>query len=264
MMKQLLLLLIVAVLFLLAGVFTVNMGQNAIVTNTLNKHESQYQPGIHFVWPLIEQIDYVYMNNREGMLTIPVDFGESGSVQVDILMNWHVVNSAKYLQLINKSNETGFNKLLTGVVVNVVHDYAESSSLIAFNQVTDLLPGPIPLNDLGVSLDKLTIANVGMLADRTDDGSQVQQVNSTQIQNTSSDAQTTTLDSSHDNANMMIESAYYAAQKIKTDAEIKQAALYSQIKKEDRKFYDYFRLIDVYKNSAISKADVPPFKQLYK
>ena len=267
-MKKLFLTAVIVVVILLTGVLTVNVGQNAVVYNSLSKRERVLAPGIYFTLPFIEQTTYIYMTNRSSVVVLPVKFIDGGNATVSMLVVWHVTSPAVYLDVVNHGHNS-VEQGLTAIVTQVVQSYATRASLAVFNGMQILAVDPATTNNLGVSLDSITINTIVQpVVNNTARGDTPQAESQQMVMPTMvAAAPSNVVNGSSIVATpdrLMIESAYYSAQKIKTATEIQEAALYNQIKVKDQKFYNYFRLIDVYRNSASSKAEVPPLEKLYR
>lgn len=263
-MKNILMLIglgLITLIFL--GSFTVNESENAIVVSQ-NHHTTNYnKPGLYFALPFYNTVNLIYMSNREAIVSIALapESGnkyvksdlQSGSNQilVDLLVNWHVANSSDYFQNLKKIGQVDFNKNLVDNILNSLLHKINGQGLLKLNQLSDILDKSVNIQKLGISLDSISIVSINFA--QMDIKQALTESQSTVYKNNS------TLDLQ----NKMIESAYYQAQIIKTAAEINQANKYDQIKKANPKFYNYFRLIDVYKTSAKDKLDVPAFDKLY-
>jgi len=157
-MKNLIILILIAIIIIFTGVFTVDMRQTAVVTNYF-KRQQVYSSGIYFAIPGLTNITYVYMNERNSILTIPVQFTkESGADgQLGILVNWHVTQPIIYLNSITQLTDMGLNKELVMALENIVQNETTLYALTSFNQKTSLIDAPINLDKLGISIDNVTI-----------------------------------------------------------------------------------------------------------
>lgn len=244
---------IILILFVLIvgtlGVFTVSPREYALVSNHWHK-EQMYTTGVHFAFPGIDTVKYVYMNERSSVLTIPKTITVDGqaNVKTEVLINWHVVKPLLYLNSLQKLEMVGFNKELVKNILDAIQNNHQASDLLFLNQSGSLLNAPLIINQLGIVIDKVAINNLIVVSLPIAKNIESQQVapNILTVSNS-----------------LQIESAYYKAQAIKTQTEILQAKMYQQIQQQNPKFYDYFRKVEIYKNTAKSKADIPSLQQLY-
>lgn len=265
-MKNLLMFLVfslITVVFL--GSFTVNTGETAIVVSKTHHNTYYNKPGLYFALPFFNTVNLIYMNNREAIVSLGLNSEsgnnyvkqniESGNKQIviDLLVNWHVNSATDYFSVLQKNGQVDFNKNLVDNISNSLLRKIHGQNISSLNQLNSILNDAQIIKNLGVSLDSVNIVSVDFI----DNASAAKAIV------VDSDASNSTSHSILDMQNKMIESAYYQAQMIKTDTEINQAMKYHQIETENPKFYNYFRLIDVYKTSSKDKLDVPAFNKLY-
>ena len=88
---------VVAILVMRASVFTVSEAQLAIKSVGGNIIESDYQPGLHFVVPLVQQISrfdrriMTQLYRQERFLTL-----EQEQLSVDFYVKWRISNLRKF------------------------------------------------------------------------------------------------------------------------------------------------------------------------
>ncbi|HMT03116.1 MAG TPA: SPFH domain-containing protein [Burkholderiales bacterium] len=241
-MRKIVILGLFLLIFVISGVFTVDERENVVLTDYRNNH-IVYAKGIHFALPLINHINYIFMNQRNFLFEISKQLTtkELNQIKLNILVNWHVVNPITYLSVVKKYGSTEFNNILAKELILKVESFVSSNTLNHINQKREINNMPIQLDNLGIIVEKLEIENLSLLPPpELSSGS-----------------------SSVNNKQKLIKDAYYQAQQIKTDTQVEEAKLYSQIKNKNPKFYDYFRKIEIYKASAKSRSEVPSLKQLY-
>lgn len=249
------------------GCFTVNTGENAIVSGKLKKEHYYANPGLYFMLPGLEHVDYIYMNNREAVVSLILDSESMGiyqivndnkesssqTMKISLLVNWHVTTGGKYYKYLQKNGQLNFNKAINENISDRLLAKINGLDMQSLNQLNGIISSSINIAELGISLDQISIISV----------EPIYNISNTEEITAPSAVNNIIPNSNLEMQNKMIESAYYQAATIKTQAEIYQAEAYNHIKKANPKFYNYFRLIDVYKNSAKSKLDVPPFDRLY-
>ncbi len=241
-MRKIVILGLFLLIFVISGVFTVDDRENVVLTDYRNNHKV-YVVGTHFALPLINHINYIFMNQRNFLLEISKQLTtkDLSKIKLNILVNWHVINPIIYLSVVKKYGSTEFNNLVDKELILKVESFAASNTLSHINQKKEINDMPIQLDNLGIIVEKLEIENLFLLP-LPELLSGVSNVN---------------------NKQKLIKDAYYQAQQIKTDTQVEEARLYSQIKNKNPKFYDYFRKIEIYKASAKSRSEIPPLKQLY-
>ncbi len=242
-MRKAVILVLLLFIVIVSGVFTVDERENAVLIDYSKQH-IVYLPGIHFALPLINQINYVFINERSSFFEVPqlLNTKDLNKVKLSVLINWHVIDPIIYLNIIKKYGSNEFNKELTKELSLKIESFAMEYTLAHLNQIEKINEFPVKLSSLGIIVDSLLIENLSLLPQTS---------------------LVTESKSLSENKQKVIEAAYYKAQGIKTATQIEEAQLYNQIKNKNPKFYEYFRKIDIYKTSAKSKNEVPPLKQLY-
>ena len=240
--KKLIVLIILAVVILTLGVISVDSRQNVVITNMISKKESVLSPGLHFAWPMVERIDYVFMNKRDGLFSTNVVFMDKTKADVSVAIQWQVIDPQKFLSV-----RDNFHKSLAQKIANIVDTRVNTMDLSTFNQLNDLITEPLVVNDLGIlilniSLNQLKIVSINdkMLAE--------------------SDIESAPIVSSDSS----IESAYFAAQMLKINTEIEKDKMYQALSDKESDFYSYFRVLQFYKMNVKKPEDLPPLDQIFK
>ncbi len=232
-MRKLFILIFSIIIVLILGVFTVDTRQNAIVENKLLGKLSVYGTGVHFAPPFISKIVYVYMNQRTNDYEVITD-----NYRYMFMISWKVLDPIKYYNNLAQKL-TVMNNFESWITKNVVLK-SDLGDIINKN----ILANPILLESIGIEIQGIRLMGYNI------------------INNTPS---VTPIESFNENNNVQyLESSYYLAQKIKTDADVEAAKQYLSLQKTDSKFYNYYRLLEVYKKSAKSKKDLPLLSEMYK
>lgn len=274
-MKKLIVFLLVLFSFLSLGIIIVDERQNAVVTNVFSHKQQVLPKGLHFILPGIERVSYVFMNQREAAVTVMLNFNDTATVEAGILVVWHVTNPAKYLNYFIKDE---FNKQLTEEVLRITASRVQSTNLSTFNQLHNLLVSPLYIEKLGIVITEIlpnelslisrpkTVA--GSISSNAEDAENVTKNESSQnmpvVESTIDNSGYALRNGSNDGDDLfIIESAYYQAQMIKVQTEIEQAKMLAPLQEKDQHFYNYYRELQIYKDSAKSKQDMPPLDKLY-
>ena len=248
MIKNIILAFTVLLGIFMLGIVSVDERQSAIVTNLVNQKKDVLSTGVHFVWPLLEKVNYVFINERDAILTTNLVFSDNTSVIASSIICWKVTDPLVYFNNGGRANDDGFNRDVANKIMQIVASRANSTNLSTFNQLNNLLLEPLKLDDIGVVIN--TIAPNELKLIESSPKSTLLLVKQTPMGNNAN--------------NLAIESAYYQAQSIKTEAQIEQSKMLQHLATKDPKFYAYFRQLQMYKNSATSKQDLPPLQKLYR
>src|SRR5579863_9565576 len=103
MMRKVIILILVLLIVLFTATFVVDERQNAVITS-YNGKERVEEAGIHFAWPILDKVTYVFINERASILTLAVNESEAGSnpLQAQVLINYHVTNPVEYLAAVRR------------------------------------------------------------------------------------------------------------------------------------------------------------------
>ena len=241
--KKLVIISIMGIVFFIFGIINVDERQNAIVTNLINKKTQLLEPGLHFAWPFLDQTNYIFMNKRNALFTMKLDFADNKNVEVSTMVEWQVQKPLAYFAVVENDD---FNKGLVDKVRQILEVRAKTTNLYTFNQLNNLLSQPVAFNDLGVSINRISPNELKLTAAPPLESANVLMPLPKLVKGLS------------------IESAYYQAQMIKTKTEIEQAKMYQSLEGKEPRFYASFRKLQIYKTSAKSKQDMPPLDDLYK
>lgn len=241
---------IVALIFFIFSIVNIDERQNGVTTNMFTNKHKVLKSGIHFVWPFINRVGYIFMNQRTAAVTVMLNFSDGQTVEAGMLIDWQVVDPVKYLAYAVTDD---FNKELTSRVFQITSSRVRSTNLSTFNQLHNLLSKPVYENDLGIVIIDILPNELNLVVKPTAEVSPILAPIVT------TESTTWKADNS-----LAIESAYYQAQLIKTQTEIEQARMLAPLEEDDPRFYKYFRKLQIYKDSAQSKQDLPELDGLYR
>ncbi len=240
--KKIVVLVLLSIIILTLGTISIDERENVIVTNIFTKKELVLTPGLHFTWPMVEQVSYIFMNKRDGLFTVNLPFNDTAKAEISVAIQWQVLNPQTYLAV----NES-FHKMLANKVTKIIESRIKTTDLFTFNQLSDLISEPIVENDLGIKIINISLNQLKV------DPSSVKMP-----------AQIITESSVVYKPQISIESAYYQTQILKLNTDLKQAQMYQSLSNTESSFYRFFRKLQVYKMNARSKSDLPPIEDLYK
>ncbi|MCX8515158.1 MAG: SPFH domain-containing protein [Burkholderiales bacterium] len=243
-MKKIIITILIMLMLLIASETTVYERQMGVVVNQISHKNYILNPGLHIVLPLIETDSIIDLNPHNVVVTTNVALANKSNIEISVTGQWQVVDALKYYLATSKSNN--FDQLIANNIMQVINNRANTTNLFTLNQLNNLLLAPVSLTQLGVVITSITINQINLAA----------------LSSNARGASDNNVQSQPDTA--LIESAYYTAQEIKTQTGIEQAKMMEQIQNKDDKFFNYFRKLQVYKDSAKSKQEMPSLDQLYK
>lgn len=121
---------IVALLVAMGSVYVVNESQTAIVLNLGRVVRADIQPGLHFKWPLVEEVrkfDQRILSlddQPERYLT-----SEKKDVSVDFFVKWRIKDVATYYRAASGGNEDVARQRLTPIVKNALRNEINQRTL---------------------------------------------------------------------------------------------------------------------------------------
>ncbi len=240
--KKIVVLVLLSIIILILGTISIDKRENVVVTNIFTKKESVLTSGIHFTWPVLERVNYIFMNKREGLFTVNLPFNDATKAEISVAIQWQVINPQTYLAV----NEN-FHKMLANKVTEILETRIKTTDLSTFNQLNDLISNPLIENDLGIEIINISLNQIKI------------DLSSVKIK-----AITSVESAVVSKSQISIESAYYQAQMLKLNTDLEQASMYQSLSNTESSFYSFFRKLQVYKMNARSNDDLPSIDDLYK
>lgn len=247
---------LILIILFYSGFFLVKSNQVAIITNKYNNKIVVSQPGINFIIPFFEHINYLDINDKSDLLVMSVVLKDNNnqpiSCRINIMVNWNIIYPINYFRYVQLNSDLQFINQIRQIVQNLINQKLQyDSSLDVFNETINFTGSPILINNLGVKLNMIKLVQLIPL----------KQYVKTNYSNKMSESLPAF--SSNYVAISQMESAYYIAQNIIAQTAIKKANLYEKVEKADWRFYNYYTKVQLYKQAAKSKADIPPLNTLY-
>ncbi|KAA2285745.1 protease modulator HflC [Arenimonas fontis] len=123
-------LVVAGILAAMGSVFVVNEGQTAIVLNLGRVARADLEPGLHFKWPLVEEV----RKFDERVLSLddqPERYltAEKKDVSVDFFVKWRIADVATYYRAASGGNEEAARQRLTPIVKNALRNEINQRTL---------------------------------------------------------------------------------------------------------------------------------------
>ena len=257
--------LIVVILGLSA--FTVSETELAIKLQLGQVVKADYEPGLHFKWPVVQNI----RKFPRRILTISdrperIFTAENEAVQVDFFVKWRIVDPVRFYTSTGGALTVANGRLSEIIKNSIVTEFgkrsvAEAISLERQELMRDMLTLAAPTaQDLGVSLVDFRVKQVEFMdevrnsvyaqmaaerariaAERRAEGQAA-----AEEKRASADRQRT----------VILANAYRDSQIIRGEGDAQAAAIYSQAYDKDPEFYSFYRSIDAYRKSMGKPGDV--------
>jgi modulator of FtsH protease HflC len=258
---------VVAVLFSLIA-FTVDQRQRAIVFQLGEIKEVVEEPGLHFKWPLIQNVRY--FDKRILTLDTPDTerfiTSEKKNVLVDSFVKWRISDLRQYYISV-QGDETRAQIQLGQTVKAALQDEFSKRT------VHDVISGErdkimqVVREKVNADMKKIGMEIVDVRLKRVDLPQEVSEAvfrrmdaerKSVAAELRSkgfSEAEKIRAEADRDRE-VIVAEAYRDAQRIKGEGDAKAAAIYARAFSENPEFYSFYRSLDAYRASFKNKSDV--------
>jgi modulator of FtsH protease HflC len=263
---------VVAVLVVLSlSAFTVDQRQRAIVFQLGEVKDVVEEPGLHFKWPLIQNVRYFDKRILTWDDPEPQSFitAENKPVLVDAFVKWRIIDPKRYYVSVISSggDETAAARRITQTVTGLlreefgkrtVHDVVSGERHEIMNTVREKVDQDV--RPLGVQVVDVRLKRVDLPQEVSADvyrrmESERKRVAAKLRSDGSAEAEKirATADKQRE---VIIAQAYSAAQRVKGEGDAKAAAIYAKAFSENPEFYSFYRSLDAYRGSFKNKSDV--------
>ncbi len=264
---------IVAALFAVAliasgSLFTVSQTQNAIVFQLGEVKEVVTQPGLHFKWPLIQNVRKFDVRNRSYDDPEPLRFitAEKKPVLVDSYVIWRIDNVLDYFRsvrgdeflAVTRLRQTISDALQAEFGRRTVHDVVsgqrdEIMANVQKKADLDLRRIGVEIVDVRlkrVDLPKEVSASVyrRMEAERKRVANELRSTGAAEAERIRADADR--------QREVIIAEAYRDAQRIKGEGDAKASVIYAQAFSKNPEFYAFYRSMEAYRKAFSGRNDL--------
>ena len=264
-------LLVGALLLLSMSAFVVDQRQRAIVFQLGEIKDVIEEPGLHFKWPLIQNVRYfdtriLTWDDPEPQSFITL---ENKPVLVDAFVKWRIIDVKKYYVSVNQmgGDEVAaarrINQTVTGLLreefgKRTVHDVVSGERHEIMNTVRDKVDQDV--RSLGIEVVDVRLKRVDLPQEVSADvyrrmESERKRVASKLRSDGSAEAEKIRADADKQRE-IIIAQAYRSAQRIQGEGDAKAAANYAKAYKENPEFYAFYRSLEAYRASFKNKSDV--------
>jgi membrane protease subunit HflC len=247
--------------------FTVNEREMAIKLQLGRVVEANYDPGLHFKWPVVQNV----RKFPRRILTISdrperVFTAENEAVQVDFFVKWRIVDPVRFYTTTGGSLDIANGRLSEIIKNAVVTEFGKRSVVEAISlERQELMRDMLALatgtaEDLGVALIDFRVKQVEFMDEVR---------NSVYLQMSAERARIATDRRSTGRATaeqrragadrevtVILANAYRDGQIIRGEGDAKAAEIYSKAYTQDPEFYAFYRSIDAYRKSLGGPGDV--------
>lgn len=248
--------------------FTVDQRQRAIVFQLGEFRELIDQPGLHFKWPLIQNVKY--FDNRVLTLDTPETdrfiTSEKKNVLVDSFVKWRIKDLRTYYQRTGGDEGTALAQLQQTVKSTLQDEFSKRT-------VHDVISGErekimevvkervgIDAGSYGIEIIDVRLKRVELPQEVSESvyrrmDAERKSVASELRSQGFSEAEKIRASADRDRE-IIVAEAYREAQRVKGEGDAKAAAIYAKAFSENPEFYAFYRSLDAYRASFKNKNDV--------
>ena len=248
--------------------FTVDQRQRAIVFQLGEIKELIEAPGLHFKWPLIQNVRYfdtriLTWDDPEPQRFITV---ENKPVLVDAFVKWRIVDVTKYYVSVagdevaaaRRINQTVNGLLREEFGKRTVHDVVSGERDDIMSTVREKVD--LDVSGLGIEVVDVRLKRVDLPQEVSVDvyrrmESERKRVASELRSNGSAEAEKIRADAEKQRE-IIIAEAYRDAQRIRGEGDARAAAIYARAFNQNPEFYAFYRSLDAYRASFKNRSDI--------
>jgi membrane protease subunit HflC len=248
--------------------FTVDQRQRAIVFQLGEIKDLIEEPGLHFKWPLIQNVRtfdtrILTWDDPEPQRFITV---ENKPVLVDAFVKWRIVDVKKYyvsvagdeIAAARRINQTVNGLLREEFGKRTVHDVVSGERDDIMNNVREKVD--LDVRSLGIHVVDVRLKRVDLPQEVSVDvyrrmESERKRVASELRSNGSAEAEKIRADADKQRE-VIIAQAYRDAQRIQGEGDARAAAIYARAFSENPEFYSFYRSLEAYRAAFKNKSDV--------
>ena len=247
--------------------FTVNERELAIKLQLGRIVESGYDPGLHFKWPLVQNV----RKFPRRILTISdrperIFTAENEAVQVDFFVKWRIVDPVRFYTSTGGSLDVA-NGRLSEIIKNAVvtefgkRSVSEAISLERQELMRDMLNlAASTAEDLGVSLVDFRVKQVEFMDEvRTSVYAQMSAERARIAAERRAEGRAAAEErraGADKERTVILADAYRESQEIRGEGDASAAEIYANAYNKDPEFYAFYRSIDAYRKSLGKPGDV--------
>jgi membrane protease subunit HflC len=258
-----------ALLVASGSMFTVDQRQHAIVFQLGEVKDVLTTPGLHFKWPLLQNVRAFDMRILTFDDPEPLRFitSEKKPVLVDSFVKWRIVNVKQYYVSVQGDElraATRLKQTISGGLQNefnkrTVHEVVSGERDKIMEEVREKADQELR-RDLGVELVDVRLKRVDLPQEVSESVYRRMEAERKRIANElrstgSAEAERIRADADRQREVILAE-AYRDAQRVRGEGDAKAAATYAQAFQQNPEFYSFYRSMEAYRSSVRGKSDL--------
>ena len=260
---------LVVVLLLVSGtLFTVDQRQNAIVFQLGEIKDVVQEPGLHFKWPMLQNVAHFDMRILTYDDAEPLRFLTQGNrpVLVDSFVKWRINDVRQYYVSVGGDEfraATRIRQTVSGALrdefgVRSLHDVVSGEREQIMSQVREKVDED--LKRIGVGVVDVRLKRVDLPADVSESVYRRMEAERKRIANEqrstgAADAEKIRADADRQREVLLAE-AYRDAQRVRGEGDAKAAAIYAAAFNQNPEFFSFYRSMEAYRNTFRGRNDM--------
>jgi modulator of FtsH protease HflC len=261
-------LLVVIALVVSSALYTVDRRQNAIVFQLGEVKEVVTKPGLHFKWPLLQNVRHFDMRILTFDDAEPLRFLTQGNrpVLVDSFVKWKINDVRQYYVSVQGDEfraMTRIKQTVAGVLrdefgARVLHDVVSGEREQIMSRVRDKVDQD--LERIGVKIIDVRLKRVDLPADVSESVYRRMEAERKRIANDlraqgAADAERIRADADRQREVLLAE-AYRDAQRVRGEGDAKAASTYAGAFNQNPEFFSFYRSMEAYRNTFRGRNDL--------
>ena len=264
----LLALLVVIALLVSSALYTVDRRQNAIVFQLGEVKEVVTKPGLHFKWPLLQNVRHFDMRILTFDDAEPLRFLTQGNrpVLVDSFVKWKINDVRQYYVSVQGDEfraATRIKQTVSGVLrdefgARILHDVVSGEREQIMSRVREKVDQD--LERIGVKIIDVRLKRVDLPADVSESVYRRMEAERKRIANDlraqgAADAERIRADADRQREVLLAE-AYRDAQRVRGEGDAKAASTYAAAFNQNPEFFSFYRSMEAYRNTFRGRNDL--------
>jgi membrane protease subunit HflC len=258
----------VVALLVSSALFTVDQRQNAIVFQLGEVKEIVVRSGLHFKWPLLQNVRLFDMRILTFDDAEPLRFLTQGNrpVLVDSFVKWRIADVRQYYVSVQGDElraATRIKQTVAGVLrdefgARTVHEVVSGEREQVMNRVRDKVDQD--LKRIGVEIIDVRLKRVDLPQDVSESVYRRMEAERKRIANElrstgAAEAEKIRADADRQREVLLAE-AYRDAQRIRGEGDAKSAAIYAAAFNQNPEFYSFYRSMEAYRSTFRGRNDL--------
>ena len=260
--------LVVLALIVSSTMFTVDQRQNAIVFQLGEVKEVVRSPGLHFKWPLLQNVRHFDMRILTYDDAEPLRFLTQGNrpVLVDSFVKWRINDVRQYYVSVEGDEfraATRIRQTVSGALrdefgARALHDVVSGEREQIMSRVREKVDED--LKRIGVGVVDVRLKRVDLPADVSESVYRRMEAERKRIANEqrstgAADAEKIRADADRQREVLLAE-AYRDAQRVRGEGDAKAAAIYAAAFNQNPEFFSFYRSMEAYRNTFRGRNDL--------